>query len=309
MSSPRESDWRLFADWCAATGHVPAHLTWDDAARFLHDCPTSSRNTRRRARAVITICAAAGNPLDAPEYTTSPPSRAATREGEGWLDLDAALDRVSVWTWPRGVTGRRDSALMVAIAVAGLTRKRLTYLTSDQIHWEDAGVALLDGQRITETDNPESCPTCRLWRWAETATAENERGRSAAIRTVTVAAATRDGHVCHTSPPFGDFPVFCPSIDRHGWFGPTLTARSMTRIMAARFDPTSALLTAADQPVEASAPAREPGTPPTSLEGMTKQWDDVDSKIDALLAASIDLAGGEGFKAEGKGYLRGRRNS
>ena len=120
---------------------------------------------------------------------------------------------------------------------------------------------------------------------------------------------TITGHLCHTRPPAGweDTPTLTPRVDRNGWVEGPLTGRSLTRIMAARCAVTANPLSDADLTWPAAPAADDDAAPATAratMDGVTDTLDDLDARIDALLAASITLATSEGVEPRGTGYVR-----
>lgn len=300
--------WSLFTDWCTARGLTPAVAVWDDVTRFLVECPTGPAATRARARAILTCRADQGAPLLAPPVRRH--IDRAARTGRDWLTPQDALERCPVWGFPAGVTGRRDALIVAALNLTSITRHRLVTLPARSITpgaypgepW------LISGHELPAGDYPERCPACRAWWWLQSLAEWENWGRTGARRSVTTRP-TISGHLCHTRPPAGweDTPTLTPRVDRNGWIEGPLTGRSLTRIMAARCAVTANPLSDADltwpaTPGTADGPATT-GTRAT-MDGVSDTLDDLDAKIDALLAATITLATSEGIEARGAGYVR-----
>lgn len=302
--------WALFADWCVARNVAPHQASWDDVARFLHDCPTGPANTRARARAVLTGRAERGVPLARPEQPHT--LARAERHGPGWLDTGDALERCPAWRFPTGVIGRRDAFVVAVLNLTQTTRDQLRTMPPRQVipAGTPGGQWTVAGQPLAPGTYPERCPACRAWWWLESLAAWENRGRDGVRRTVTTRPQNA-GHLCSTSPPSGweDTPTLTPRVDQRGWVEGPMTPRSLTRIMATRCS-TAATVLSADElcwpPSPSAAPT--PGQDRATMDGVIDTLDDLDAKIDALLAASADLADAAGVHATRTG-LRGRRQT
>lgn len=301
------SDESLFTDWCASIESTPKKVSWQDIAAFLMDCPTTRANERARARAALRVCRRHHNRVPVPAR----PAQTAARTGEGWLPLDEALDRLPVWGWPVGATGRRDGFLLAVTHLTHLPRSRVATLGMQDVTWDaNTGAFTIAGTTITPTPSTHGCPTCRIWWWTHTASAydaDTAGDRAAAIRSVTTSTPTCNGHVCATTPDLDWVTVLAPRIDQHGWFGDALTPRSITRILAARCATTAPILPGTDrQAPPAAAPALStPAGPRATMDGVTDTLDSLDERIDAILAETITMTETQGLTASGKGYLRG----
>lgn len=292
MLTPRAADVALFRDWCHGSGTDPSRATWDQAARFLIDCPTTDTNKRRRAAAALSTCAAAGNPLRDPNGAPDLPPLA--RDGDEWLHLHEALDRIPVWGWPRGFTGRRDGFILIA-AAQGLDRPALVALTALDVERRRDCVTL-NGEPVPTTPSAGTCPACRVWLWAQALTAVADTARAGGIRAVTEGITERaDQHVCEIAVPPGTGPVpMVVSVDQHGWIGDRpLNGSSISRILTARLSERAPILGRDERsiPVVARRPARAPGESweRDRLDDLTQAEDDLDELADALQDRAADL--------------------
>lgn len=223
-------DWRLWLDWCAATGLHPHAATDPDVAAYLSATPRPEKVQRARARHLLTMLvenlAAPVTPAAAPQQVGS-----LLRTGDEWASVPEALTLLRFDAYPAGVPARRDAALIVA-ATLGLSRAHLTRLSV-----RDAAVT--PWPSIAEVDapyrpDPDVCPGCAIARWLAVLAADWHGGREL-VRSVVESATT--GHECRDDPSYPsppDGPLF-PGVDKHGWLSTRpLTARSITRVFATR---------------------------------------------------------------------------
>lgn len=292
MLKPRASDVALFHDWCQGTGTDPARATWDQAAQFLLDCPTTPSDTRRRAAAALTACAGAGNPLHDPGQPE--PTAPLARSGHGWLHLHEALDRIPVWGWPSGFTGRRDGLILIA-ADQGLTRPGIAALTVDDGDLSGDQVTL-NGTPVEATPSPHACPACRVWLWVQALTAVLDSGRAGGIRAVTEGVVDRpDQHVCQVPRTHRPDPApLAVAVDQHGWVADRpLNRASLSRIITARLSDRTPVLARDERAVPVArrdsvdeAPARWKRD---RLDDLTDAEDELERRAEALQDRAADL--------------------
>lgn len=191
----------LIDDWAAATGREP------DPDEFAY-----TEATKRR-------------------YKITGPKTEPRKNPVAVGDLTAALASCPTAGFPTGYRGRRDAALLVAVAPVelggcGLTRKQARAVTGVELPrlWQAAGLH----------QNPRTCPRCAINRWAALLATSTKWGRGV-IRDF-LNAPGPPGHVCASGPPAGDLTrwfAFC-HIDQYGWctdYKP-MSGRAVTAVVA-----------------------------------------------------------------------------
>lgn len=139
--------WRLFVDWCSATGHVALPAEPETLAEFLADHPAAVGTHRRR---VATVNAAHR------QCRLSEPGRAhvvhaalATRRHarlQAISDvLDEAIRQLPVNGWPHGLFGRRDAMILTFVS-AGLTYTEIAALRRGDVR-EQGPDLVIDSRR------------------------------------------------------------------------------------------------------------------------------------------------------------------
>ncbi|TKV57043.1 hypothetical protein FDO65_19720 [Nakamurella flava] len=221
--------WALFADWCAAAGRSALPADPATVLTFLQACPAAVPTQRRRVVAIDHHHVAAGQapPGDDDDVRAAvgrppgePPWVAPDRAG-----VDAALRTLPSHGFTRGLFGRRDRALLVLAAVAGLPYRTIAGSTAADLHHEPGTgtVAVAIGRRrrvIVPVENALLCPACALTRWAETHAVLTRqiatRALAAHLRAVAPVTDTDDHH-CRRPVSFavGPVPLF-PPIDQWG---------------------------------------------------------------------------------------------
>ena len=121
--------WRLFVDWCSATGHVALPAQPETLAEFLADHPAQLGTYRRRVTAINSAHRQCGY-LE-PGRAHAVHAALATRRHERLRAvagiLDEAIRQLPVNGWPNGLFGRRD-ALILTLVTAGLTYTEIAAL-------------------------------------------------------------------------------------------------------------------------------------------------------------------------------------
>lgn len=221
--------WALFADWCAAAGRTALPADPTTVLAFLGACPAAVPTQRRRVVAIDhhhvaagqappgdddAVRAAVGRPPGEPAWV--PPDRER---------VDAALRTLPSHGFTRGLFGRRDRALLVLAAVAGLPYRTIAGLTAaDLDHEPGTGTVTVTGGRrrrlIGPMGNALLCPACALTRWSETHAVLTRQIATRLLATHLRAAALvadTDEHHCRRPgrPADGRVPLF-PPIDQWG---------------------------------------------------------------------------------------------
>ena len=151
-------DWRLFDDWCTATGRQALPASADTVEAFLRAAGGAPSSVRRYRATIANAHHHAGH--KPPENPASVPPHPFPGVG-----TDAMLSRIPVWGWPAGLFGRRDAMLLVVRVQAGLTLNQTAGLTVEQIHLDDERTLHLTGVQLPSTKNPLTCPACVWLRW------------------------------------------------------------------------------------------------------------------------------------------------
>ena len=208
-----QTDWALFVDWCAATGHTALPADHTTILEFLDAGPGAPDTRRRRISAIRAVHRHRGRP-------TRTADTADTADTTGTTAVDAALQRISVGGWPTGVFGRRDALLLTLRYRAKLPLRELISLTSDRLELDGRVLLIRTAARLIQLepdDDPAVCPACIWLRWSAVL-------RRAHLTNAALADQLRTHgphptlHLCKdddTSPLTRALPVFVP-IDRWG---------------------------------------------------------------------------------------------
>lgn len=283
----------LWRDWCAATGRDPGTVTVPALTEHLTACPAPSRRARRaRIRAVLTV--AAGDEETRTALLPPPPEPdSAIRVGEQWLSVDETLASLDPAGWPAGAVARRDAWLIVLLGPLGLTRREALAVApaSVDVPQEDTGGwPVVAGADVPFHPDPALCGACVAVRWLRVLAADVDGGRRGVEWEIATDSAAGVGHRCGdgASSAWASAPTLAPAIDRHGWFGPTLSRRSVTAIVADR----QRAFTYAPEAATTGAAAGERrvsttmGTRPAS----DPMIDDALDRLDAALEEAMSLA-------------------
>jgi hypothetical protein len=126
--------WRLFVDWCDATGHIALPAQPETLAEFLADHPAQIPTHRRRVTAINAAHRQCG--FSEPGRAHAVHAALATRR---YARLQAVADtleerirQLPVIGWPRGLFGRRD-ALILTLVAAGLTYTEIAALRRGEL--------------------------------------------------------------------------------------------------------------------------------------------------------------------------------
>lgn len=234
MTTATESpEWRLFADWCVATGQTALPTTPATISAFLAAVGGRPSTKQRRVRAIRRAHINATQPLHLPD----PEQQRPWRHGDHWLSLPDALAATPTIGWTAGLHGRRDAFLLV-LASLGLTRGQIQHtVCADIAHTDTLTVA---GHDVVVDGQAASCPACAVTRWLRIAAHIRLGGRADAQQTLLTAT---DPHISGThdcaAPLPGDWDrteQLIPAIDRRGWpdlYRP-LSRRAVSAIVAAR---------------------------------------------------------------------------
>lgn len=126
--------WRLFADWCEATGHVALPAQPETLAEFLADHPAQIPTHRRRVTAINAAHRQCGFPEPGRAHAVH--AALATRRHarlQAVADLlEERIRQLPVTGWPRGLFGRRD-ALILTLVAAGLTYTEIAALRRGEL--------------------------------------------------------------------------------------------------------------------------------------------------------------------------------
>jgi len=239
---PREERaWRLFADWCVASGQVALPATPQVVATFFAEVPASRDLAVRRAKAIDAMHAAGGYELPGRDETVRALFRpqVAPRSCYDGEQVAQALSAIVVGGWPVGLVGRRDGAIVAMVCVGGFTRRSLVAMGTGSVLDLPALLA-----RLGRDGSPGACPACAVSRWLRARAAVATRGwrwvREQLADLGEVRAATLGRHDCERDlswPPetCGNEPLFA-AIDRHGGMELrlALSARSVSTVVHRR---------------------------------------------------------------------------
>lgn len=215
-----KTDWLMFTDWCRerSTAALPAHPLTVAAylasmARFVdsHGAPFYSPGTiSRRLSAINRAHESQGlpKPGDHPDVSAAMKgirrknARPAARKAPLLLqELRRTLEEIDHNSWPAGVIGHRDAAILTMGMIGAFRRSELAALrvTDVRRHPEDGLLVTLiksktdqEGLGFTKalpfgTKHPATCAPCAFARWIRVLAAAAE-GRSDLIRVL------RDSH-------------------------------------------------------------------------------------------------------------------
>lgn len=232
-------EWRLFADYCAATDQPALPTTAAAVAGFLTAIPARPATVGRRLRAIAAAHRVAGWPTEH-LHCELPVDAAGT--GQARRRRERAGDLIAgcpTRGWPDGFTGRRDAVLVVLVEVLGHSRDRARRLTPDVITVTGHGLRI-GSRAVPETDDPRSCPGCALVRWLEVCDLADGLGRALARRMLTSAIppGPTDPHAhLPGHQRWREAPWLVTGIDQHGRRrdDEPLSSRAVTaRLAAAR---------------------------------------------------------------------------
>lgn len=290
----------LWRDWCAATGHDPGTVTVPVLTEHLTACPAPSRRARReRVRAVLTV--AAGDEETRAALLPTPPAPQSTiRSGEGWLSVEETLATLDPAGWPAGAVARRDAWLLVLLGPLGLSRRSALALTAADVDVPEDGIGgwpAAAGIDLPFHPDPALCGACVAVRWLRLLAADVDGGRRGVEWEITTDSAAGSGHRCGDGVPaaWASAVSLAPSIDRHGWFGPTLSRRAVTAMVADRQRAFTATPFNDVEPVGERRVSTTMGTRPVS----DPMIDDALDRLDAALDEAMSRMAGVLDAAEG----------
>lgn len=302
-----DTAWRLFVDWCTATGARPLPASVVTIGAFFEQVPAAEATLRARLRAIRRAHQAAGQQL----RVGYEPSPTAWRTGPGWLTLPAALARCPVGGWPGGVHGRRDAFLLTVLATTRLTRSQAVRLSVDDIGWGPAAGApqhvTVAGVPLEPAPDPAECPACAVTRWLRVLALEHRWGRASVRQMLMLAPMRPRGHDCADAAPerWREVWQLAPAVDQHGGFTDwrPMSTRAVSAVLAHRLADRAA---PAPPPVEEAEPAEwdDWQAPPHSplagvaeddlwalLEEKVAAAQSTNARIDALLADTESFLG------------------
>ncbi|ACV79097.1 hypothetical protein Namu_2751 [Nakamurella multipartita DSM 44233] len=276
--------WRLFRDWCLATGRTPLPADRTTIAEFLRRFPAAPATLTRRRQAISRAHRRCGHPDPIRQEPSAP---------EPDPRLPAFLRDAVVRGWPAAVSGRRDAFLAVLRWHTGMSRPELAVLDGDGVR---RALAL-----TVPGEEPGECPRCGLTRWLRLLAVAQRHGWGQVRRQLAGqfpgVAATEALHDC-TRPLRETWPrmPLLPAIDRHGNVEATgpISGRAITAT-ARRIN-----LAEADHRTPSAAP-RPPTDPPCpvpwdraasvrDMHWLDDRLDDLDRRIADLDRAITTLA-------------------
>ena len=317
-------DWALFVDWCTATGHTPLPADSTTLEAFTVGCPGAPATLRRRRRSIDHQHTAAGHPPPGGPREPAPAGR--RRRPIDPEQAGLAMLVLPSHGWTGGLFGRRDKALLILATTTHIPYQRIATITSG--HIEVAG----GEARITDTAghttliaaavDPVVCGPCALARWQRIIDIDTRPDRRANLRLLLDKAnpiTSASTHTCHRPPqlhPGTAALALFPPITQWGHLPyPTramsrraaehLARQPETGLTHHRAIPTAHPAEAVTTPDTAATPAapRRPvwdwhtanetkKTAVRSLQPLAAQLDDIEARIDALLARSNALEQG-----------------
>lgn len=284
MTAPSRRTRRLWADWCAATGHRPDDFSDEALARFASAVPSADAESLRAA------------PTAHPRARRRDPWAATERH---WAPLAMSLAQCPTYGWPAAVPGRRDAFLVVLTRVLRMPRQDAVAQRARN----------LPGLYARLPDEPVDgvCVRCVTSRWMEVV-ATYDRWSKVSVRQQ-VWTRPADGlsdslgsaRPCNGScsswadvaASIPHYRVLTPAIDQHGswtyWdHHKPLTPRALTAILAQRCDP-EAPSPFAVQTSHSPASSDEPGpaydeTTLARLDDVVAAAEEANARVEALLA-------------------------
>ncbi|MBF6216108.1 hypothetical protein IU487_34490 [Nocardia puris] len=210
------------------------------------------------------------------------PGRAA-RLARARARVEQLLVRLPVTGWPHGLRRRRDAVILL-LATAGLSWRRIAALTQADLTITDTAVSI--GPQplavLDATGVPASCPVAVCRRWAQIAAhapAASPTNRSSPTATAAAAASTVCPRrcPCRRSTPASRC---CANSTTADW--PWATATSSTRSPPSRSPPSSPPPTCSPP---TPSPSRAGSTPATNERGVAARWRDqpIRDELDDLL--------------------------
>lgn len=177
LSGQVATDWALFADWCAATGHVALPADPTTVEQFLRSVAGARATQQRRWRHIRHVHDTNSTPLPQPD---APETDLPWRTGPGWADVPTSLSHCAAFGWPHGFHGRRDAWLVVCAGIVGMTRRQIVTVTPSSIRLSpgDDAPATVGGIPIPRGGgDPWRCPACAVVRWLQVAGLADRWGR------------------------------------------------------------------------------------------------------------------------------------
>lgn len=169
MRARDEKHWSLFRDWCASRGSEPIPASYDMLGQFLKECPSGTFTARERLRAVVAAHDEAGVAL------RLPPARVRVERsawqtgledgtGRAWLSPSRALGCIDPYAYPEGVMARRDAFLVALVGVCGLTLRQAANIRVADVRVVGERVSVM-GVVVPTALSRYECPACAVFRW------------------------------------------------------------------------------------------------------------------------------------------------
>ena len=278
------ADQQLFVDWCAATDFASEPVGRAVLDAFFNAVPCAPSLRQRRARGILRMLTADLIQLDFPRPA---PSATTIRSGAGWVGVSRALDQLPTLRYPVGLRGRRDGWLLVLIGVLGLTRCQALAATADDVVlFPELTIA---GRPVSKARDAATCPACAVYRWLSVLGPAAIGFRQEVGDLLSPVGADLQVHDC-VSGLVGQWrsaPTLAPAIDRYGWLsGAPISTVALSAVMTFRQRPAGAPEGAT---VAASFEATGRFKDASSRE-LADAFDEVDARLSALLARTVDLA-------------------
>lgn len=250
-----KSDWVAFTDWCISRGDpvlpahpltVVAHLTWMANMLNEHGHPFYAPGTISRRLAAINAvhsAAAFGRPGDDRDVAAATAgikrllARPLARKSPLLLeDLQLIIESIDQNSWPVGVIGHRDAAMLTMGMVGAFRRSELVRLRIMDLHRDPRdGLQITLGKQTRNdqhaeytkvlpfgTTHPSVCAPCSFARWVRVLAAATSH-RPDVMRVVRES--RPDHHIClepllQLSALLPASPVF-RAVTKHGKIGDT----------------------------------------------------------------------------------------
>jgi hypothetical protein len=320
------ANWALFTDWCTATNRTPLPADWATITEFTAGCPGAPATLRRRLAAITHHHRTAGHPPPA-DPVVNEKSALPLRELIDPGQVEMLLRLLPSCGWTTGMFGRRDRALLTLAADTAIPYRQIAALTVGQLHiagGQGGGARITDalGAEHVLVSNPDPvlCGPCTLVRWRRVLNTVVTRHATRALVDLLKDAekvTASSHHPCQAPKLFDEktlaVPLF-PPINQWGHLPEPLRPLSphAASHLARQADTGIAHHKTLDvaKSVTAlttghSAPQPVPGTEPpmwdwaaanqkkkeaiTAMVGLTETMDDIDARINALLARTRDL--------------------
>jgi integrase len=227
-----ESDWAAFKRWCDAHGQIALPAASSTVAAYITDRAALVDPAGDPAYAPSTIARWVTS-INASHERAGHPAPGGRREVKDTLagirrryvrptrrmaplllaDLKKVLTAIDINSYPAGIIGHRDSAMLLMGFAGAFRRSELAIrrVGDVSLHSEDGlHVRVLTAKTDQEGrgsvkglpfgENPLTCPPCAYLRWARVLEVDQGGQRSAMMRLLRDASS--DEHVCHGPTPW-----------------------------------------------------------------------------------------------------------